>query len=76
MVYDARLQIINEEQFSVDFEAPEGGFSVMAASGQLLAWAEGASQYPTVNVTSISCSISIGQTLDVTASEDEDAYLE
>ena len=76
MVYEDRLEIMDDEQVPVGFEAPGGGFSVMAASGQLLAWADGESQSPTVNVTSISGSISISLALDVTASEDEDAYLE
>ncbi len=75
-VYEDRLEVIDDEQAPVDFEGAEGGFSVMAASGQLLAWADAESQSPTVNVTSISGSISIGLILDVTASEDEDAYLE
>ena len=76
MVYEDRLEIMDDEQVPVGFEASGGGFSVMAASGQLLAWADGESQSPTVNVTSISGSISISLALDVTASEDEDAYLE
>ena len=76
MVYEDRLEVMDDEQVPVEFEASEGSFSVMAASGQLLAWADGASQSPTVNVTSISGSISISLTLDVTSSEDEDAYLE
>ena len=76
MVYEDRLEVMDDEQVPVGFEASEGSFSVMAASGQLLAWADGASQSPTVNVTSISGSISISLTLDVTSSEDEDAYLE
>ena len=76
MVYEDRLEVMDDEQVPVGFEASEGSFSVMAASGQLLAWADGASQSPTVNVTSISGSISISLALDVTASEDEDAYLE
>jgi len=75
-VYENRLEVMDDEQVPVDFEATGGGFSVMAASGQLLAWADVASQSPTVNVTSISGSISISLALDVTASEDEDAYLE
>ncbi|MEE2606390.1 MAG: phosphatase PAP2 family protein [Candidatus Thermoplasmatota archaeon] len=75
-VYEDRLEVMDDEQAPVDFEGAEGGFSVMAASGQLLAWADAESQSPTVNVTSISGSISIGLILDVTASEDEDAYLE
>ena len=76
MVYEDRLEVMDDEQVPVGFEAAEGSFSVMAASGQLLAWADGESQSPTVNVTSISGSISISLALDVTASEDEDAYLE
>ena len=75
-VYEDRLEVMDDEQSPVGFEGGGGGFSVMAASGQLLAWADVASQSPTVNVTSISGSISIGLILDVTASEDEDAYLE
>jgi len=75
-VYENRLEVMDDEQVPADFEATGGGFSVMAASGQLLAWADVASQSPTVNVTSISGSISISLALDVTASEDEDAYLE
>ena len=70
MVYEDRLEVMDDEQVPVGFEASEGSFSVMAASGQLLAWADGASQSPTVNVTSISGSISISLTLDVTSSED------
>ena len=75
-VDEDRLEVMDDEQSPVGFEGGGGGFSVMAASGQLLAWADVASQSPTVNVTSISGSISIGLSLDVTASEDEDAYLE
>jgi len=76
MVYEDRLEIMDDEQVPVGFETSGGGFSVMAASGQLLAWADGASQSPTVNVTSISGSISISLALDVMASEEDDRYLE
>ena len=76
MVHEDYLEIVDDEQVPVGTVASGGTFSIVAASEQLVAWAVGGSSSPTVNVTSISGSISISLTLDVTASKDEDEYLE
>jgi membrane-associated phospholipid phosphatase len=76
LVHEDYLEVVDDEQAPVEFEASGGAFSIVAASGQLVAWADVESSSPTVNVTSISGSISINLALDVTASEDEDEYLE
>jgi hypothetical protein len=76
MVHEDYLEVVDDEQVPVGAVAFGGTFSIVAASEQLVAWAVGASSSPTVNVTSISGSISISLTLDVMASEDEDEYLE
>ncbi|MEC7706888.1 MAG: phosphatase PAP2 family protein [Candidatus Thermoplasmatota archaeon] len=54
----------------------DGSFSIVAASGTLVAWVDSSSESPTVNLTSTSGSIEIGIDLDVTATEAEDEYLE
>ena len=76
MVHEDNLEVVDDEQTPAEFGASGEAFSIVAASGQLVAWADVASSSPTVNVTSISGSISINLALDVTASEDEDEYLE
>jgi hypothetical protein len=76
LVHEEYLKVIDDEQVSAEFEVSGGVFSIVAASGQLVAWADVESSSPTVNVTSISGSISISLALDVTATEDEDEYLE
>jgi hypothetical protein len=76
MVHEDYLEVVDDEQVPAEFGASGEAFSIVAASGQLVAWADVASSSPTVNVTSISGSISISLALDVTASEDEDEYLE
>ena len=76
VVHEDYLEVVDNEQAAVGFEAPGGEFSIVAASGQLVAWADGTSPSPTVNVTSISGSISISLVLDAMASVDEDEFLE
>ena len=76
VVHEDYLEVMDNEQATVGFEAPGEVFSLVAASGQLVAWADGTSSSPTVNVTSISGSISISLVLDARASADEDEFLE
>jgi len=53
-----------------------GSFSIVAASGPLIAWVDSSSGSPTVNLTSTSGGIEIGVELDAAATEAEDEYLE
>jgi hypothetical protein len=76
VVHEDYLGVVDNEQATVGFEAPGEVFSIVAASGQLVAWADGTSSSPTVNVTSISGGISISLVLDARASADEDEFLE
>ena len=76
VVHEDYLEVVDNEQATVGFEAPGEVFSIVAASGQLVAWADGTSSSPTVNVTSISGGISISLVLDARASADEDEFLE
>ena len=76
VVHEDYLEVMDNEQATVGFEAPGEVFSLVAASGHLVAWADGTSSSPTVNVTSISGSISISLVLDARASVDEDEFLE
>ena len=76
VVHEDYLEVMDNEQATVGFEAPGEVFSLVAASGQLVAWADGTSSSPTINVTSISGSISISLVLDARASADEDEFLE
>jgi hypothetical protein len=76
VVHEDYLEVMDNEQATVGFEASGEVFSLVAASGHLVAWADGTSSSPTVNVTSISGSISISLVLDARASADEDEFLE
>ena len=53
-----------------------GTYSIVEASGSLLAWVSEFQSSPTVNLTSITGGIEIGIELNVTATEAEDEYLE
>lgn len=53
-----------------------GTYSMVEASGSLLAWVSEFQSSPTVNLTSITGGIEIGIELNVTATEAEDEYLE
>jgi len=53
-----------------------GTYSMVEASGSLLAWVSEFQSSPTVNLTSITGGIEIGIDLNVTATEAEDEYLE
>jgi len=54
----------------------DGSFSIVAASGPLIAWVDSSSDSPTVNLTSTSGGIEIGVELNAVATEAEDEYLE
>ena len=51
-------------------------YSIVEASGSLVAWVDSSHSSPTVNLTSITGGIEIGIELNVTATEAEDEYLE
>ena len=53
-----------------------GTYSIVEASGSLVAWVDSSHSSPTINLTSITGGIEIGIELNVTATEAEDEYLE
>ncbi len=77
IVHEDSLEIIDEEQRLIETASSEGPFSIVAASGQLLAWADTTAPLPTVNVTSLEGPrIAISLVLDASATESQDEYLE
>jgi membrane-associated phospholipid phosphatase len=77
IVHDDSLEVIDGEQGPIETTFLGAPFSIVAASGQLLAWADTTASQPTVNVTSLEGPrIAISLVLDAGATEQQDEYLE
>jgi len=77
IVHEDSLEIIDGEQGPIETTFLGAPFSIVAASGQLLAWADTTASQPTVNVTSLEGPrIAISLVLDAGATESQDEYLE
>ena len=77
IVHEDSLEVIDGEQGSIETTFLGAPFSIVAASGQLLAWADTTASQPTVNVTSLEGpEIAISLVLDASATESQDEYLE
>ena len=77
IVHEDSLEVIDGEQGSIETTFLGAPFSIVAASGQLLAWADTTASQPTVNVTSLEGPrIAISLVLDAGATEPQDEYLE
>ena len=77
IVHEDSLEVIDGEQGPIETTFLGAPFSIVAASGQLLAWADTTASQPTVNVTSLEGPrIAISLVLDAGATEQQDEYLE
>ena len=77
IVHEDSLEIIDGEQGPIETTFLGAPFSIVAASGQLLAWADTTAPQPTVNVTSLEGPrIAISLVLDAGATGPQDEYLE
>ena len=77
IVHEDSLEVIDGEQGPIETTFLGAPFSIVAASGQLLAWADTTASQPTVNVTSLEGPrIAISLVLDAGATEPQDEYLE
>ena len=77
IVHEDSLEIIDGEQSPIEMTFSGAPFSIVTASGQLLAWADTTAPQPTVNVTSLEGPrIAISLVLDAGATEPQDEYLE
>ena len=77
IVHEDSLEVIDGEQSPIATTFSGVPFSIVAASGQLLAWTDTTAPQPTVNVTSLEGPrIAISLVLDASATEAQDEYLE
>ncbi len=77
IVHEDSLEVIDGEQSPIETTFSGAPFSIVAASDQLLAWADTTAPQPTVNVTSLEGPrIAISLVLDASATESQDEYLE
>nr|AIE94353.1 phosphoesterase PA-phosphatase related protein [uncultured marine group II/III euryarchaeote AD1000_45_F09] len=77
IVHEDSLEIIDGQQSPIEMTFSGAPFSIVTASGQLLAWADTTAPQPTVNVTSLEGPrIAISLVLDAGATEPQDEYLE
>ena len=77
IVHEDSLEVIDGEQSPIETTFSGAPFSIVAASGQLLAWTDTTAPQPTVNVTSLEGPrIAISLVLDASATEAQDEYLE
>ena len=77
IVHEDSLEVIDGEQSPIETTFSGAPFSIVAASGQLLAWADTTAPQPTVNVTSLEGPrIAISLVLDAGATGPQDEYLE
>jgi len=77
IVHEDSLEVIDGEQSPIEMTFSGAPFSIVTASGQLLAWADTTAPQPTVNVTSLEGPrIAISLVLDAGATEPQDEYLE
>ena len=77
IVHEDSLEVIDGEQSPIETTFSGAPFSIVAASGQLLAWTDTTAPQPTVNVTSLEGPrIAISLVLDASATESQDEYLE
>ena len=77
IVHEDSLEVIDGEQSPIETTFSGAPFSIVAASGQLLAWTDTTAPQPTVNVTSLEGPrIAISLVLDAGATEPQDEYLE
>ena len=76
IVHEDSLEVIDGEQSPIETTFSGAPFSIVAASGQLLAWTDTTAPQPTVNVTSLEGPrIAISLVLDASATEAQDEYL-
>ena len=77
IVHEDSLEVIDGEQSPIEMTFSGAPFTIVAASGQLLAWADTTAPQPTVNVTSLEGPrIAISLVLDAGATGPQDEYLE
>ena len=77
IVHEDSLEVIDGEQSPIEMTFSGAPFTIVAASGQLLAWTDTTAPQPTVNVTSLEGPrIAISLVLDASATESQDEYLE
>lgn len=77
IVHEDSLEVIDGEQSPIETTFSGVPFSIVAASGQLLAWTDTTAPQPTVNVTSLEGPrIAISLVLDAGATGPQDEYLE
>ena len=73
---ESSLQFVDVDNTDSVLGQQNGTYSIVEASGSLVAWVDSSHSSPTVNLTSITGGIEIGIELNVTATEAEDEYLE
>lgn len=73
---ESSLQFVDVDNSDSVLGQQNGTYSIVEASGSLVAWVDSSHSSPTVNLTSITGGIEIGIELNVTATEAEDEYLE
>ena len=76
IMMESSLQFIDVSDSGSIVGQQNGTYSIVAASGSLVAWVDSAYSSPTVNLSSITGGIEIGIDLNATATEAEDEYLE
>ena len=73
---ESSLQFVDVGDSDSVLGQQNGTYSIVEASGSLVAWVDSSHSSPTINLTSITGGIEIGIELNVTATEAEDEYLE
>ena len=76
IMMESSLQFIDVSDSGSIVGQQNGTYSIVAASGSLVAWVDSSYSSPTVNLSSITGGIEIGIDLNATATEAEDEYLE
>ena len=76
IMMESSLQFLDVSDSGSIVGQQNGTYSIVAASGSLVAWVDSAYSSPTVNLSSITGGIEIGIDLNATATEAEDEYLE
>ena len=76
IIGESSLQFVDVDNSDSVLGQQNGTYSIVEASGSLVAWVDSSHSSPTVNLTSITGGIEIGIELNVTATEAEDEYLE
>ena len=76
IIGESSLQFVDVDNSDSVLGQQNGTYSIVEASGSLVAWVDSSHSSPTINLTSITGGIEIGIELNVTATEAEDEYLE